>query len=120
LMKEGAGGDNLDIAWQLPGGPPVVNDQAPIPGEYLAQWAGGITGEVVITNQPVFATALEGRRVTYSVGVTGTPPYEYQWFRNGVRIVDATAAEHTFPARLADHGARYAVRVRNDFREVWS
>jgi hypothetical protein len=120
LMKEGGGEDNLDIAWQMPGGPPVVNGQAPIPGEFLAQWAGGITGEVVITNQPAAATALEGRRVTYSVGVTGTPPYEYQWFRNGVRIVDATAAEHTFPARLTDHGARYAVRVRNDFSEVWS
>ncbi|HSH17345.1 MAG TPA: PA14 domain-containing protein, partial [Verrucomicrobiae bacterium] len=109
LMKEGAGGDNLDIAWQLPGGPPVVNGQAPIPGEFLAQWAGGITGEVVITNQPVFATALEGRRVTYSVGVTGTPPYEYQWFRNGVRIVDATAAEYSIPARMADQGTLYSV-----------
>lgn len=120
LMKEGAGGDNLDIAWQLPGGPPVVNGQAPIPGEFLAQWAGGITGEVVITNQPAAAAPIEGRRAIFSVGVTGTPPYEYQWFRNGVRIVDATAADYSIPARLADQGAHYAVRVRNDFSEAWS
>ncbi|HSH16938.1 MAG TPA: PA14 domain-containing protein, partial [Verrucomicrobiae bacterium] len=62
LMKEGGGGDNLDVTWQLPGGPAVVDGQAPIPGEFLAQWAGGITGEVVITNRPAFAAGLEGRR----------------------------------------------------------
>ncbi len=120
VMKEGGGGDNLDVTWVPPGGRPVVNGQSPIPGEFLAQWPGPNVGQVAITNQPVSFTVTEGRRASFSVGVTGSVPYTYQWFRNGVPVVDADGPTHTFPTRLIDNDDRYSVRVRNDFSEVWS
>jgi len=120
VMKEGGGGDSLDVAWQMPDGAPVFDGQAPIPGEFLAQWSGSGSGDVVITNQPAGYSATEGRHATFSVGFSGTRPMTYQWFRNGIPIVDADGPVYTFPARLTDQGALYSVRVRNDFSEVWS
>jgi hypothetical protein len=35
LMKAGYGSDNLGVAWQLPEGPPPVNGDPPIAGQYL-------------------------------------------------------------------------------------
>ncbi|MBI1178147.1 hypothetical protein GC207_11995 [bacterium] len=120
LMMEGGGGDNLDVAWQMPGGPPVVDGQAPIPGEFLARWAGASVGDVAISYAPTNAVVLEGRRATFSVHAQGTEPFTYQWYRDGKRIVDVTDPSYTFPVRLSDDGAHYSVRVRNDFSERWS
>lgn len=120
LMKEGGGGDNFDVTWQLPSGPPVEDGQAPIPGEYLARWAGSSVGDVEIVSSPTSAVVLEGRRVTFRVDVRGTAPFSYQWLRNGNRIVDATDSSYTFPARSSDDGAHYSVRVRNDYSESLS
>jgi uncharacterized delta-60 repeat protein len=36
LHKEGGGGDNFGVAWQLPGGLPPENGSEPIAGQYLA------------------------------------------------------------------------------------
>ncbi|MSU64036.1 MAG: hypothetical protein EXS31_16860 [Pedosphaera sp.] len=36
LHKEGGGGDNAGVTWQLPGTPAPVNGAPPIPGQYLA------------------------------------------------------------------------------------
>jgi hypothetical protein len=36
LMKEGKGGDNLAVTWQMPGEPPPENLAPPIPGTFLA------------------------------------------------------------------------------------
>ena len=36
LMQEGAGQDNLSVAWQLPGQPAPRNGELPIRGSYLA------------------------------------------------------------------------------------
>ena len=74
VMKEGGGGDNLDVTWQIPGGPPVVFRQPPIPGEFLAQWHGPQAGDVAVTNQPPDTTVLEGRLAAFTVGETGSQP----------------------------------------------
>jgi hypothetical protein len=52
LMKEGGGGDNLAVTWQLPGAPEPANGSTPISGVYLASLANPIGASVTITQQP--------------------------------------------------------------------
>ena len=73
-----------------------------------------VTNPVVITSQPGNRTALVGTVATFSVGVSGTPPFTYQWFSNSVPISGANAASYnTPPVSLAMSGAVYAVTVSN-------
>jgi alpha-tubulin suppressor-like RCC1 family protein len=67
-----------------------------------------------ISAQPADATVLSGRSVRFTVAATGTEPLAYQWHRNGVAIVGATAASLDTPALpYTDNGAVYSVRVSN-------
>jgi len=43
-----------------------------------------------ITNQPASKTVFAGGKTTFTVGMDGTPPFYYQWRRNGEAIADAT------------------------------
>ena len=45
IAKEGGGGDNLAVAWQMPGGEIPRNGSIPISGEYLEPWVPGVGGE---------------------------------------------------------------------------
>lgn len=74
-----------------------------------------------ITVQPQSASSPDGGSASFTVGVDGTPPYTYQWRRNGVDIAEANAAVHeTPPLALADHGAVYTVVVGNSAGSVTS
>jgi hypothetical protein len=61
-------------------------------------WNGGpvLTAELYdsglrITRQPVSQVGFWGKSVSFSVGVTnGTPPYSYQWLKDGVTVSDGT------------------------------
>ena len=66
-----------------------------------------------LTTQPVAQTAAIGGNVTFSVAATGTGPLSYQWKKDGVALVGATAATFTVSnAQGADAGA-YSVTVTN-------
>lgn len=59
-------------------------------------------------------TAAIGQRVTFSVSVsTGTPPFTYQWKKNGVNIAGATAATYVIPAISTGDVGTYTVAVTN-------
>lgn len=59
------------------------------------------------TNAPI------GTNVVFSVGVTGAPPFRFQWRRNGVSIPGATNASLLFTnAQLTDAGL-YTVAVQS-------
>lgn len=45
IAKEGGGGDNLAVAWQMPGGEIPRNGSIPISGEYLEPWVPGVGEE---------------------------------------------------------------------------
>jgi uncharacterized repeat protein (TIGR01451 family) len=45
---------------------------------------------VTITNQPASQTVPAGGRAVFTVGVSGTPPFTYQWLFNGNSIPGAT------------------------------
>ena len=66
-----------------------------------------ISTDLTPTNLTVFA----GSQVTYSVFVTGTPPFAYQWFENGVAVPNATNSSYTFAALLGTN--TYFVTVTN-------
>ena len=76
----------------------------------------------VITAQPadLTTTALRqyeiapGERATFTVTATGTPLPTFQWFKNNVAIVGATAASYTTPVTVKeDNGAQFSVEARN-------
>lgn len=124
LMKEGGGGDNVDVTWQLPGQWNLANNngladgQAPIPGVYLSQAAApGQSGPISIVQQPASATTLENRPVTFSVVHGGSPSFSYQWYKNGIIVPDANAREFSepLPDPVTENNAKYTVVVRNLF-----
>ncbi|HTM43918.1 MAG TPA: PQQ-dependent sugar dehydrogenase [Polyangiaceae bacterium] len=67
-----------------------------------------------IVGQPANVTTWVGGSATFSVSVSGDPPLNYQWQRNGVNIAGATAASYTFTnAQLSDSGAQFRAIVNN-------
>jgi uncharacterized repeat protein (TIGR01451 family) len=68
---------------------------------------------VAIATQPANTTVLQGGTATFTVGVSGTPPYYFQWFDNGVPITDATNSSYSRIAVCADNGHTFSVVVSN-------
>ncbi len=67
----------------------------------------------VITNQPQSQTVSQGNPVTFSVTVTGTSPFTYQWRKNGVNITGATNASYTIASVVPADAGTYSVVVNN-------
>jgi len=74
----------------------------------------------VITTQPQSQLISVGYPATFSVFASGSAPYSYQWRRNGVDIVGATASSYKFTTTSADDGAHFRVRVSNAYGSVLS
>jgi hypothetical protein len=73
-----------------------------------------------ISAAPVGFTAAAETNAQLQVGVTGTAPFTYQWFREGVAISGKTGPVLTFaPLALSDAGS-YSVTVSNDGGSVTS
>jgi hypothetical protein len=67
----------------------------------------------VITSQPSGLSVNPGTNVTFSVGVAGTPPYQYQWRFQGSDLLNATNATLSLTnVQVANHGA-YQVVITN-------
>ncbi|MBN2506439.1 MAG: lamin tail domain-containing protein [Verrucomicrobia bacterium] len=116
LQKEGAGGDNLAVGWQLPNG----SDERPIPGGRLAPWVVSTTPPT-ITAQPADHTAVEGRAAWFSVTVTGKQPLCYRWQASGVALGEATNQTLVLArVGLGDDGARFRCVVTNSLGPVVS
>ena len=68
-----------------------------------------------ITAQPASQSVFVGADVTFSVGVGGTPPFSYQWKRNGSPISGATQSSYTTNNVQLSDAASYSVTVTNVF-----
>ena len=67
-----------------------------------------------IRSQPANQSVVAGGSATFTVAVTGTGPFTYQWKKNGTNISGATNSSYTTPgASLGDSGAGYSVVVSN-------
>ena len=119
IFKEGGGGDYASVAWEYPGSPTIVNGSLPIQGAYLSPYNVPAS---IADGGPADATLLEGRPVTFSANIAGSPPLTVQWYRDGVAIPGATAFSYTIPAVVypADNGATFYVTAGNDLSQVTS
>lgn len=64
-----------------------------------------------IGTPPAAQTAIVGSSVTFSVSVSGSAPFSYQWLKNGATISSATSSSLTLnPVQLSDAGT-YSVTV---------
>lgn len=62
-------------------------------------------------------TAFENESVTFRIVASGTGPFRYQWFRNGVALPGEVRPELRVTATAATLG-NYTVRVDNDFSQL--
>lgn len=73
-----------------------------------------VASPVTITAQPVSVTnATLGQSASFSVTVTGAPPFRYQWRLNGQNIPGATNATYSITNVVAGDGGLYNVSVWN-------
>jgi len=70
--------------------------------------------------QPNSTTVNVNGTASFAVGVVGTPPLTYQWYKGGAVIAGATNSALTFPsAQLTDSGS-YTVTITNPVGSVTS
>jgi sugar lactone lactonase YvrE len=79
--------------------------------------AGGSSNIVVIppaiTNQPQGLTINEATSATFTVGVSGTAPFSYQWLFNGANISTGTGSSYTLVNAQPSDSGSYSVVVAN-------
>ena len=66
-----------------------------------------------ITTQPQSRAILVGQSAALSVGVTGTPPLNYQWFFNGTSLVGATTNPFILANVQLNNAGNYSVVITN-------
>lgn len=77
-------------------------------------WFWAAPQAVSITAQPTNTTVPEFGAASFAVGVSGKPPFAFQWLRDETPIPGATNSTYTFsPVQTNDHGARFRVVVSN-------
>lgn len=73
-----------------------------------------------IVGQPQNRSLHYGDPLSLSVTVTGTPPYFFQWFKNGSPVQDSTNSNVAILAASVQHSGDYSVRVSNLFSSALS
>ena len=98
-----------------------MNSSHPIALTLLLLACPGLLGQPVITTQPAGQILMKGDTATFQVEVApGTPPFHYQWQKNGTSIPGTDSSSYTTPkVTRADNGAQYRCIVYNsqDYRE---
>jgi hypothetical protein len=72
-----------------------------------------------ITSHPIGAAICVGGSHVMSVDAAGTPPFTYQWFRDGLEITETSQTLIIGPVSIFDAG-EYHVVVSNDCGEATS
>ncbi len=107
LMKEGGGGDNLAVRWQLPN----AAIESPIPNGRLHPVS---LGPPKIVEQPASLTVTEGESAMFSVALARMLGASLRWQRNGTNIPGANATAFKIEsASIADNGSTYQVVITN-------
>ncbi|MCX6879845.1 MAG: hypothetical protein NTW21_39480 [Verrucomicrobia bacterium] len=119
LLKEAGGSDHLAVTWRLRGMPAPATGDSPIPGTFLSSLTPSAPVGVVAQPQP--QTVAERAAATFTVTPTGTPPYTYQWRKNGTPIPGATASSYSITSvPYSFDGLAFSVMVGNSFSSAVS
>jgi hypothetical protein len=115
LLKEGTGGDMMQLAWRLTTDTTPAANLQPIPAPNVFTMASGAGSRFNVTTQPKSTTVIQGRKTSFTVGVTTTPvpgQFGVQWLSNNVAILGGSGATYTTPpATLGMNGTVYQARV---------
>jgi hypothetical protein len=115
LLKEGGGGDMMQLAWRLSTDTTQAANLQPIPAPNVYTMASGAGRRISVTSQPQSTTVVQGRKASFTLGVTTTPiagEYGAQWLANNVAIPGASGGTYTTPAAtLGMNGTVYKARV---------
>ncbi|PTX91565.1 immunoglobulin domain-containing protein [Opitutus sp. ER46] len=69
---------------------------------------------VCTSTEPSDVTVTAGGEATFRLGLTaGTPPYTYQWLKNGAAIAGATRDELRFASVTLGDAGKYSIQVVN-------
>ena len=110
-------------------GNPVDLDVGPDGNLYYLARSGGVVRRIawtagsppVVTTQPSSQTVPLNEPATFTVAVSGTAPFTYQWQRNGADILGASGSSYTLSsATMLDDGARFRCRISNASGSVTS
>ncbi|GEM_PF-2102711 len=71
------------------------------------------TNDPAITSQPVAGTTALGEDWEFAVGVSGTPPFFYQWYQNDFAIPAATNSIYTIESVTNYSAGIYTVVISN-------
>ena len=114
LMKEGSGGDNLAVRWQLPSG----TFEAPIPASRLIPVTVPITPPSIQT-QPTNVIVNEAGTATFKVVTENVDILSYQWKRDDRNISRATNSTYVIASTpLSENGTKYSCLITNLLGEV--
>lgn len=112
LQKEGGGGDNLTVRWQLPSG----TIEEPIPASRCVPV--GVTAPVFL-QQPANVTVVEGGQITFAVRITHSFNATLQWQRFNTNLPGATSSNLIVgPVTLADNNSFFRCLAVNAFGSV--
>jgi hypothetical protein len=75
---------------------------------------------LAFAQEPQSLTLFSGEPASLSVSVIGTPPYHYQWRKNGEPIEQATNAWFFLSVASTDHSGSYSVIVGNSQGSITS
>ncbi len=110
LMKEGGGGDNLAVRWQMPNG--VV--EAPLAAAHVVPPGGPSVPPQLAAQTATNLTVTEGDRVDLWVSVSNLWPVSYRWQRNSTNLPAATASNHILSVvGLAESNVPYRCILSN-------
>ena len=73
----------------------------------------GSTNLPVITTNPISQAVAFGANAAFTVAASGTGPFTYQWFKDGVALSGATASTLSLSAASSANAGAYSVRVTN-------
>ena len=81
--------------------------------DFLIPAGNSTTNPPVIASQPQSQTAATGNSVTFSVSVSGTSPFSYQWLFNGTNISGATSNPYVIASAQLTNAGNYSVIIAN-------
>ena len=77
-------------------------------------------GPPVIIAQPQSLTVGELQSAAFTVQMNGSPPFTFQWLKNGLAIPGATNISFTLPVAFSDSGAGFSIEISNPAGSVTS